>query len=152
MHSILKDGSYIQYGPKIIPNPNAEGGGGGGEGIETVKVTVKFVPVGETSILDNITNFSFGEFLTDKKNDGEYHWFYNFSGVSDPVLNCPIINNDLVVEIMSDFLAASDTLENYWILDSGDPVRSVSGDCEKIATSEIKIFGDCTITINVFQD
>ena len=31
MHSILKDGSYIQYGPKIIPNPNAEGGGGGGE-------------------------------------------------------------------------------------------------------------------------
>lgn len=68
MHSILKDGSYIQYGPKIIPNPNAGGGGGGSSDFSTAEVTIN----NEMSLnyrLPFLTEVSDIEFITGYGND-----------------------------------------------------------------------------------
>lgn len=50
-HNILKDGSYIMYGPKVIPNPFADGNNGSGGTSDLEVVEVKFV---RGSVIGNV--------------------------------------------------------------------------------------------------
>lgn len=145
MHSILKDGSYIQYGPKIIPNPNAEGGGGGGKtGIETVKIEFEFeenpgVPI-------NATDMMLGTFGT-----GPEPLFdtlvYSYHQSGTMIIEAPILDN--LILYTAEMADISDG-EHYWILDTEEPIISVQGSAEIIAgTTQIYITGDCSIKLKV---
>ena len=154
MHSILKDGSYIQYGPKIIPNPNAEGGGGGGDsGISTYNIKIEIYDTGADELVD-YTFLDIAYFDTDEHPGGIHGFAYSFNGMApeDHIYKAPVIGDNILFEGERDFISAGDG-DNAWYPDPDAVlIRSVSGSATKDSDNQVTITGDCTITINVIQD
>lgn len=152
MHSILKDGNYIQYGPKIIPNPNAEGGGGEGGGIPTFNIKIEVYDTSANELVD-YKYLETGYFYTNEDAGGYncFSYIYLSTAPEDHIYKSPVIGGKIVFEGISDITSVGDG-ENAWLgdFDSG-LVRSVSGDAI-IQSSEVHITGDCTITLNVIPD
>ena len=154
MHSILKDGSYIQYGPKIIPNPNAEGGGGGGDsGIPTYNIKIEIYDTGADELVD-YTFLDIAYFDTDEKPGGIHGLAYSLNDMApeDHIYKAPVIGDNILFVGERDFINVGDG-ENVWIPDPDAVlIRSVSGSATKDSDNQVTITGDCTITINVIQD
>lgn len=152
MHSILKDGSYIQYGLKIIPNPNAEGGGGSGGGdISTFKINIEVYDTAANELV-NYTFLELGYFYTDIKDDfNSLQFSFQNSAPEDHIYNAPAIGDMIEFEWADGFISAGDG-ENVWLNDTeAGIIRSVSGNAA-IEGSSVIITGDCTITCNVIPD
>ncbi len=154
MHSILKDGSYIQYGPKIIPNPNAEGGGGSGSGdISTFNIKIELYDTSANELVD-YTFLDIAYFDTDEQSGGIHGLAYSFNGMApeDHIYKAPVIGDNILFEGERDFISAGDG-ENVWFPDSDAVlIRSVSGSATKDSDNQVTITGDCTITLNVIPD
>ena len=142
MHSILKDGSYIQYGPKIIPNPNAEGGGGGGgEGdYSLAKVTL---------IINNVTPDLYGYSSSFKFPQEGYDAYYNLTllnPVSSNEFNIILYQNESMI-IPQDLYCVVGN--DFYIWDESEP--TIEGAAE-YDDGNIIVHGDCTITLDVIPE